>query len=114
LITTTVSYRAGCYFQIDGKTILTAEYSYQQMEMAMLGAANLFSLNMGDLPRNASMIDPNLEPTRIHDHNLFVTSDRQVSKDFKLTAKLAYLNYMQTGSSVWPANAGGLNKNGDL
>ena len=101
-------------FKMDGKTTLVAEYSYQQMEMAMLGAANLFSLNLGDLPRNASMIDVNLEPTRIHDHNMFVTFDRQLSKNLKLTAKLAYLNYTQTGSSVWPANPGGLNKNGDL
>ena len=101
-------------FNIDGNTMLTAEYTYQHVEMAMLGAANLFSLNMGDLPRNASMIDPNLEPTRIHDHNLFISFDRQLSKDVKLTSKLTYLNYMQTGSSVWPAYPDGLNKNGDL
>ena len=101
-------------FKIDGKTKLSAEYNYQQMEMAMLGSANLFSLKMGDLPRNASMIETNLEPTFIYDHDLFVTFDRQISKDFKLTTKLNYLNYTQTGSSVWPSNSGGLNKNGDL
>ena len=100
-----ISYKAG------DNTLLTAEYTYQQMRMPMLGSAYLFSLKMGDLPRHSSMLEENITPAYINDQSLFITLDHCLSEHFKLTTKLAYLEYQQEGASVWPAH---LDSNGNL
>ncbi|HUQ67753.1 MAG TPA: TonB-dependent receptor plug domain-containing protein [Flavitalea sp.] len=101
-------------FRPDDKTLLTAEYNFQHVKMAALGAAYLFSLKMGDLPRNNSMLEPNLEPTFINDHHLFVTTDHRFSEYFKINAQVAWMKLNQTGSSVWPAFPVGLQNDGSL
>lgn len=99
-------------YQFNPKTSLTAEYSYQHMQMAMLGSAYVFSpQRYGELPRSFSLLEANLEPTRIGDHSLFVTLDHQLDKNWKLTVKSAYLSNLQTGASIWTA---GLEENGDM
>lgn len=98
-------------YKLADNTLLTAEYTLQQMKMPMLGSAYVFSLKMGDLPRNTSMLEENIAPVKINDQNLFVTLDHRLSDHFTLTARLAYLNYQQEGASMWPAN---LDSSGNL
>lgn len=102
-------------YQFNPQTSVTAEYTYQHMQMAMLGSAYIFSpLQYGELPRSFSLLEANLEPTTIGDHSLFLTLDHRLSTNWKLTVKGAYLSYLQTGASMWPAYPVGLERNGDL
>ncbi len=102
-------------YQVSDQTSVTVEYTYQQMRMAMLGAAYVFSpRRYGDVARNLSILEPNLDPTDIRDHNLFVTLRHQFDPQWRLTAQLAYLRYEQQGASIWPAYPVGLEANGDL
>lgn len=99
-------------YQFNPQTSLTAEYTYQHMQMAMLGSAYIFSpLRYGELPRNFSLLEAGLQPTNIGDHSLFLTLDHRLNENWKLTVKGAYLSYLQTGASMWPAR---LERNGDL
>ncbi len=85
------------------------------MRMAMLGSSYIFSPHKyGELPRNFSLLEPNLEPTNIREHSLFVTLNHQLEENWKLTTQLAYLNYLQTGASMWLAYPVGVVANGDL
>ena len=101
-------------YKFNDKTSLTAEYTFQHMKMAMLGSSYLFSYKMGELPRDFTMLEANLEPSLISDHSLFLNFTHQLNHDWKLTTQLAYLNYSQTGASVWAAYPSGLKSNGDL
>ena len=46
----------------------------------------------------------NLEPTKIDDHSAFLIFERQLSKNWKVTAQTAYFDYKQIGSSLWPTS----------
>ncbi|WP_114779155.1 TonB-dependent receptor [Botryobacter ruber] len=84
-------------------TSLTAEYTYQFSEMSAIGSNYAFSPNgYADLPRNFTTAEPTLAPTKIHDQSIFVTLQHQLDEDWQMTGQLAYLNYDQEGSSLWP------------
>jgi iron complex outermembrane receptor protein len=92
-------------YQLSGKTSLTAEYIYQYSQMSVVGAAYVFSPKAyGDLPRNFTLAEPNIDPTHIREHNAFVSLDHALSNNWNLTAQLGYLHYEQVGSSLWPSS----------
>ncbi|MET0635375.1 MAG: TonB-dependent receptor [Chitinophagaceae bacterium] len=102
-------------YRVDDKTSLTAEYTYQYMQMALVGAAYLFSPNgYGDLPRHSTLAEPNLEPTNINDHSVYLTLNHELSSNWKFTTQLAWFDYKQIGSSQWPAYPVGIAPNGDV
>jgi iron complex outermembrane receptor protein len=101
-------------YRFNDKTSLTAEYAFQHMKMSPLGSAYLFSYKMGELPRDFSMLESNLEPSTINDHSLFLTLNHELNDNWTLTTKLAYLNNSQTAASIWVAYPEGLQPNGDL
>lgn len=102
-------------YLFNDKTSLTAEYTYQFMKMAMIGSAYVFSpKKYGELPRSFSLLESNLDPTNIKDHSLYITLNHQLEPGWKLTTQLAYLNFSQTGASIWPAYPVGLTQEGDL
>lgn len=101
-------------YRFNDQTSLTAEYTFQHMQMAMLGSAYVFSpKKYGELPRNFSLLEPNFEPSNIDDHTFFVTFEHQLQEHWTFTGKLAYLNYQQTGSSIWLAYPVGLDSAGN-
>lgn len=90
-------------YQINDNTSVTAEYIYQYSKMSVVGAAYVFSPNgFGDLPRDFTVAEPNIDPTHIHEHNIFVNLNHKLTSNWEVTAQLGYLNYEQTGSSLWP------------
>lgn len=90
-------------YKINNKTSLTAEYTYQYSQMSMIGSAYVFAQKgYGGLPVNFTTAEPNLDPTNINDHSLLLIMNHQINKDWKLTGQLAYYNYNQVGSSMWP------------
>lgn len=102
-------------YKFNENTSLTAEYTYQYMRMAMLGSAYVFSPNKyGDLPRNLSLLDANLDPTDIREHNIYLTLNHRIDPNWRFTAQLAYFNYQQQGASMWPAYPVGLTSDGVL
>jgi iron complex outermembrane receptor protein len=102
-------------YHVDDNTSITAEYTYQSMRMALIGAAYLFTAKgYGDLPRNSTLAEPNLEPTDIKDHSIFLTLNHKINDKWKFTSQLAYLKYDQHGSSNWPSSVmqdGTVNRN---
>src|SRR5690606_7262271 len=73
-------------YNVDDKTSITAEYTYQYMRMALVGSAYVFSpKGYGDLPRNFSLLEPNLAPTDIKDHSIFLTLNHKLSDNWKFT-----------------------------
>lgn len=99
-------------YQVNEQTSLTAEYTYQYAQMSAIGSAYVFSPNgYGDLPRNATIAEPNLDPSVIKDHSVFLILEHKINDTWKLTGQLAYFNYDQVGSSLW---INSVEANGDL
>jgi iron complex outermembrane receptor protein len=95
-------------------TSLTAEYTYQHVQSSVIGSNYSFSpKGFEDLPYDFTTAEANLDPTVIRDQSLFLTLHHKINSDWQLTGQLAYLNYNQTGSSLWPIWQG-LSANGDL
>ena len=91
-------------YKFNDKTSLTAEYTYQYMQMSMIGSAYAFGQKTyGDLPVNFTTTEPNLDPTNINDQSLLLILNHQINSQWKLTGQLAYFNYNQIGSSMWPS-----------
>ncbi|WP_257668914.1 TonB-dependent receptor [Parapedobacter tibetensis] len=89
-------------YLIDDQTVLTAEYNYQHARMANVGSSYTFAQDgYGSLPRDFTWSVPQLEPTVIKDHSLFLHVEHQFNDDWKLTTQAAYFNYDQVGSSFW-------------
>lgn len=94
-------------YQINPGTSLTAEYTYQHVNMSPIGSCYAFSNKLGDLPVNFSTLEDNMEPTKITDQSLFVTLSHSLNAAWKFTSQLAYLNYNQVGSSMWASGLTG-------
>ncbi|MDZ7936506.1 MAG: TonB-dependent receptor [Emticicia sp.] len=95
-------------FQINPKTSLTTEYNYQYANMSPLGSAYAYSpTGIGTLPNGFSTLESNMEPTKINDHSLIATFSHTINNNWKFTGQLAYLQFNQLGSSVWPNGISG-------
>lgn len=89
-------------YQINSNTSLTAEYTYQGVEMSPIGSNYVFSpKNLGDLPYDFSTLEANMKPNTIKDQSLFITFSHNINKNWKFTGQLAYMSYDQVGSSLW-------------
>ena len=99
-------------YSLNETTTLTAEYIYQYSQMSLAGAAYVFSPNgFADLPRDFTLAEPNIDPTNISEHNIFLNLNHQLNEHWEVTAQLAYLRYKQIGSSLWVSD---VQENGDL
>jgi iron complex outermembrane recepter protein len=101
-------------YKIDEKTSITAEYTRQFSRMALIGAAYVFSPKYGELPRNFTLAEPNLEPSDMKDQSIFVTFNRQLNDSWKLTSQLAYIKYNQRAMSNWPSSPVGIEHDGTV
>ncbi|MFD1820193.1 iron complex outermembrane recepter protein [Pseudarcicella hirudinis] len=99
-------------YKFNEQTSLTAEYTYQFSQMSTVGSNYAFSAKgYADLPYNFTTGDPNIDPTNINDHSLLLILNHQINDNWKLTGQLAYFNFSQIGSSLWPS---GIDKAGNL
>ncbi|SDM78543.1 TonB-dependent siderophore receptor [Siphonobacter aquaeclarae] len=90
-------------YKLSDKSTLTAEYIYQFARMSNVGSYYVFDTKgYATLPRDFTLMEPGLDPTTIHDHNLNLQFQHQLSDNWKLTAQLSYFDYKQQGSSMWP------------
>lgn len=89
-------------YWFNDRTSLTAEYTYQYSEFHQPGGYVASPDGYGTLPRDFTVSDPKIGPTRVNDHNLFVTLDHQLNTDWEVTAKLAFFDYSVLGEYVYP------------
>lgn len=94
-------------YQINPTTSLTAEYTYQHVDMSPIGSSYAFSNKLGDLPVSFSTLEENMAPTKITDQSFIATLSHSLNKNWKFTSQLAYLNYNQVGSSLWASGLKG-------
>ncbi len=95
-------------FQINPQTSLTAEYTYQHVNMSPIGSNYSYSAKrIGDLPVTFSTLESNMAPTKISDQSLFITLSHSISDNWKFTGQLAYMHYNQVGTSLWPSGFDG-------
>ncbi|MCB0628248.1 MAG: TonB-dependent receptor [Lewinella sp.] len=95
-------------FQINPKTSLTAEYTYQHVQMSPIGSNYIYSPNaLGDLPVDFTTLEPNMSPTIIKDQSLLLTFAHSLNDNWKFTSQVAYLHYDQLGQSLWPSGFNG-------
>ncbi len=91
-------------YQITDKTKLTAEYTFQNAKMTEVGSYYIFSPNgYAAFPRELTMTQPGVPPTRINDQSLFLNLQHNFDEHWKLTAQAAYFKYNQMGYSSWPS-----------
>lgn len=94
-------------YKLDDNTTLTTEYTYQHVKMSNIGSYYVFSTEgYATLPRNFTLAEPGIDPTRVNDHSLLVNLQHSFNANWKLTAQAAYFNYSQEGSSMWPDSVG--------
>lgn len=99
-------------YQLDNQTKLTAEYTYQYARMSDVGSYYVFSNEgYGSLPVSATSLPAGLPPTKIKDHSGFLSLEHQMNKQWKVTGQVAYLKYLQRGTSLWPSD---INADGTL
>jgi len=92
-------------YQISNKTKLTAEYTLQNAKLTEVGSFYIFHPDgYRLLPRDFTLTQPGVEPTRIVDHTVFLNLQHNFSDNWKATAQVAYSKYLQTGSSSWPSS----------
>ncbi len=92
-------------YQITNTTKLTGEYTYQNAKMTEVGSFYLFSPDgYATLPREFTLTQPGVDPTRIDDHSAFINLQHNFSDNWKATAQVAHSKYLQTGNSSWPSS----------
>lgn len=92
-------------YEIDEKTILTAEYRYQKAKMSDVGSAYVFSLDgYGTFPVEYTISDPKLPEGNIDEHTVNLNLQHQISKDWKITAQGTYLNDYTMSGDTWPSS----------
>lgn len=90
-------------YQINPNTSVTAEYTFQGVNMSPLGSNYIYSPNrLGDISADFTTLESNMAPTKINDQSLIVTLAHSINKNWKFTGQVAYLKFSQVGSSLWP------------
>lgn len=91
-------------YQVDSKTKIRLEYTFQHAKMSDVGSYYVFATKgYAVLPGDFTTLPPGVEPTLIDDHSSFLNIQRDISNSWKFTVQGAYLYYKQQGSSMWPA-----------
>jgi iron complex outermembrane receptor protein len=92
-------------YLVDDKTSLTLEYTKQYSQMNVIGSNYSFSKRgYGDLPRNFTTAEPNLDPSEINDNSVLAIFEHRFTDSWKFTAQAGYFHYKLDGQSIWPTS----------
>ena len=90
-------------YLVDDKTAVTLEFTHQFSQMSAIGSNYAFSkVKYGDLPRNFTTAEANLDPANINDNSVQATLEHRFNDDWKFTAQAGFLKYNMVGQSIWP------------
>lgn len=99
-------------YQLDNKTKITAEYTYQHAHMSDVGSYYVFGTNgYATLPVNFTSLPAGMPATNINDNSILINLQHQISSLWNFTAQVGHFRYRQQGSSLWPA---AVNPNGTM
>lgn len=91
-------------YQLDDKTKLTFEYTYQRANMSNVGSYYVFGTEgFGTLPLNFTALPPGTPGTKINDHSFFLNLRHDFNRQWRLSAQLGQFLYNQEGYSMWPS-----------
>ncbi len=90
-------------YKFNENTSLTAEYTYQRVNMSDIGSAYVFhTQDYAVLPRKFTFSNPGIKPTNVDDHSAFLNFQHKFNEKWKFTAQTSYFNNKQISSDVWP------------
>lgn len=98
-------------YQVDSATLITAEYTHQNVTAQALGNYSFSPVGFKDVPPSFFMGDPALDPLKLSDHNLTLYFSHKLDNNWKINAQVAYVKYGLEGGSMWMKS---LAKNGDM
>lgn len=92
-------------YQIDDKTAVTFEYSYQSIKYLANGNYMFSKVKLADenVANDFFYTDPSLPPGKIRDHSAYVYLDHQINDRWKAHAQVAYFNFAMESGSMWPS-----------
>lgn len=91
-------------YQLDEKTKLTLEYTYQRANMSNVGSYYIFDPNgYATRPVDYTMLPAGIPGTKINDHSIYLNIQHELNDNWKITAQAARFIYNQIGSSAWPS-----------
>ncbi len=93
-------------YQIDDKTSVTFEYSYQAIKYLANGNYMFSKVKLADenVKNDFFYADPSLPPNKIRDHSVYVYLDHQINDRWKAHAQVAYFNFAMVSGSMWPSS----------
>ncbi|OQP43197.1 ferrichrome-iron receptor [Niastella yeongjuensis] len=91
-------------YQIDDKTSVTFEYTYQAIKFLSNGNYSFSKEKLADekVANDFFYGDPSLPPGKIRDHSVYVYLDHQLNDRWKAHAQVAYFNFAMASGSMWP------------
>lgn len=90
-------------YQLDKKTKLTLEYTYQRANMSNVGSYYVFDpRGFGTQPVDYTMLPAGLPGVKINDHSMYLNIQHEINDNWKITAQAARFIYNQEGASAWP------------
>jgi iron complex outermembrane receptor protein len=98
-------------YQVDSATLITAEYTHQQVTALALGNYSFSPVGFKDVPPSFFLGDPALDPSKLSDHNLTLYFTHKLDNTWKINGQVAYVNYSLEGGSMWLKSVA---KNGDM
>ena len=92
-------------YQIDDKTSVTFEYTYQGIKFLSNGNYSFSKIKLADegVANDFFYGDPSLPPGKIRDHSVYVYLDHQLNDRWKAHAQVAYFNFAMASGSMWPS-----------
>lgn len=91
-------------YQVDDKTKLTLEYTYQRANMSNVGSFYIFDAKgYATRPVDFTTLPSGTPGTQINDHSVFLNLQHEISPGWKLTGQISHFNYDQVGTSMWPS-----------
>lgn len=92
-------------YQLDEKTKLTFEYTYQRANMSNVGSYYIFSpTGFGAYPVDFTYLPPGTPGTKINDHSTYLVLQHDLHKNWRITAQGSRFIYTQEGASMWPSD----------
>jgi iron complex outermembrane receptor protein len=91
-------------YQLDDKTKLTFEYTYQRANMSNVGSYYIFATDgFATLPVDFTSLPAGTPGTKIDDHSFFLNMEHRFNDNWRITAQAGHFIYDQEGYSMWPS-----------
>ncbi|OZI09909.1 TonB-dependent siderophore receptor [Siphonobacter sp. BAB-5385] len=98
-------------YQFSDRTSVTAEYTYQQFQYALISPIVMTPNGYASLPRDFTIHEPSLKPYQVRDHTGFLTFAHAFNKNWSLTARASLLQNDYEGMYMWVTGVNPANPN---